>query len=247
MLRNAMGYCNDGNAGCTAINIIAGQIGCGATEAGEKISYAKMFQINFCRRKTFMEYSSYSQVPWYRKQGICIFVGFIFFPALLPILLTGHVYYAKNGQVLALNKTEKWFLSVLGFMVFSMIGVMMVKSRPTKGWGHIGESPSMTYYADPSSIVTSGDKAAIWLLADNNEAQKDRGISYVSSTQQFEIDCKEGRKRLIHYELYSEGMGKGSEVAAYNLPDQEWSPAPSGTVAGTMRELACKPWWKFWN
>lgn len=145
------------------------------------------------------------------------------------------------------NKTKRWLLFALGSAVFFILAVIVVKNK-YGGWKEIGAAPNLTYYADFFSVHQSGENATIWLLADNKVAQLDNGKSYTSSKQQYEIDCNNARKRLVRFTLYAGQMGTGSEVAMSNLPVQEWSPAPPGTVAGTMWELSCKrPWWKFWH
>lgn len=144
------------------------------------------------------------------------------------------------------NKTKRWLLFALGSAVFFILAVIVVKNK-YGGWKEIGATPNLTYYADFFSVHQSGENATIWLLADNKVAQLDNGKSYTSSKQQYEIDCNNVRKRLVRFTLYAGKMGTGSEVAMSSLPVKEWSPAPPGTVAGTMWELSCKrPWWKFW-
>lgn len=145
------------------------------------------------------------------------------------------------------NKMKRWLLFALGSAVFFILVVMVVKNR-YGGWKEIGATPSLTYYADSSSVQQSDKNATIWLLADNKAAQLEDGKSYISSKQQYEIDCNGAKKRLVRFTLYAGKMGTGSEVATSNLPNQEWSPAPPGTVAWAMWELSCKqPWWKFWH
>ena len=41
-------------------------------------------------------YSSYSEVPFYRKNWFAILCAFVLAPALLLVLLTGGVYYEKR-------------------------------------------------------------------------------------------------------------------------------------------------------
>ena len=58
-------------------------------------------------------YTSYAEVPWFRK-SMHIWVGlFVFAPATLYPLFTGDIYYEKNGQIVAYSKNAKLFLTVL--------------------------------------------------------------------------------------------------------------------------------------
>lgn len=149
-------------------------------------------------------------------------------------------------QYEALNNMKKWLLVVVGIVALLVLVVIFVQNKSAR-WEKIGVTPTLDYYADASSVLKSGNSAAIWLLADNKEAQIENGKSYISSKQKFEIDCSEAKKRLVRFTLYSEHMGGGSEVASRDLPDNEWSAVMQGTVSGSMWALSCKPWWKFWN
>lgn len=144
------------------------------------------------------------------------------------------------------NKTKKWLLVAIGFLIIIVVVVVLVKNKSAE-WTKIGESATLAYYADTSSVRKSGNNATIWTLVDNKEAQEDNGKLYISSKQQYEIDCNGVRNRLVRFTLYAEKMGAGREVATSNLPAQEWGPASPGTVSGSMLELSCKPWWKVWN
>lgn len=62
-------------------------------------------------------YSSYSEVPWFRKSWF-ILVGFLVFaPATLYSLFTGDVYYEKNGQLVTYSKVVKIVTIILCSMV----------------------------------------------------------------------------------------------------------------------------------
>lgn len=57
-------------------------------------------------------FSSYDQVPWYRKNWFAI-VCFLIFPlGLLITLLTGDVYYESKGQLKTYTKGAKIFLII---------------------------------------------------------------------------------------------------------------------------------------
>jgi len=145
------------------------------------------------------------------------------------------------------DKTNRWLLIMIGVIAVAVVVLILSQKKPAE-WKKIGEGPGLTYYADLSSIRKADKSKTILLLADNTTAQLDNGKSYLSSKQQYEIDCKDTKKRLVSFALYAEKMGAGNEVAASSLTDQEWSPAPPNTVAGAMWELSCnQPWWKFWG
>ena len=58
-------------------------------------------------------YSSYSQVPWYRKSWFII-VGFLLFaPVTLYSLFSGDIYYEKKGEMVTYSKPVKIITIVL--------------------------------------------------------------------------------------------------------------------------------------
>ena len=58
-------------------------------------------------------YTSYDQVPWYRKEWFAWLSFFVFTPALGVVLLTGDSYYTRKGQLKTVSKGMKIFFSVL--------------------------------------------------------------------------------------------------------------------------------------
>ena len=68
-------------------------------------------------------YSSYSQVPWFRKNWFAIVCALVFFPGLLFVLFTGDIYYEKKGELKTYSKGAKIFLIIWCiFVVIRIIG-----------------------------------------------------------------------------------------------------------------------------
>lgn len=65
-------------------------------------------------------YTSYDQVPWYRKRWALILAAFIFMPLALLIAFTGDVYLYKDGKVQKFPKHFKFTLLVI-FAVLVLI------------------------------------------------------------------------------------------------------------------------------
>lgn len=67
---------------------------------------------------------SYDQVPWYRKNWFAILCFLFFGPGLIGILLTGDVYYEKNGELRTYSQTTKTVLIVLSvlFIIVAVAG-----------------------------------------------------------------------------------------------------------------------------
>jgi hypothetical protein len=81
---------------------------------GEKMSDAKQ------------RYSSYEEVPYYRKQWFFWLMWFVFPPVAIGILIFGDVYYKRKGQVKNFGIWEKivagifaafWFIRLIGWIV----------------------------------------------------------------------------------------------------------------------------------
>jgi uncharacterized membrane protein YvbJ len=66
-------------------------------------------------------YSSYDEVPVYRKNWFAILCSFIFFPAVIILLLTGDIYYESKGQLKIYSKGAKMFFYVLGLIMIASI------------------------------------------------------------------------------------------------------------------------------
>lgn len=73
-------------------------------------------------------YSSYDEVPWYRKNWYALVCGLFFGPGIVPPLLTGNFYYQKNGQVIGYSKLARGFLIVWGLAVTLSVAVEVVKA-----------------------------------------------------------------------------------------------------------------------
>ena len=66
-------------------------------------------------------YTSYDQVPWFRRQlAIVLFVLF-FSPALFYIFLTGEAYYQKDGELKTYSPTRKYILLLIPVIVILRI------------------------------------------------------------------------------------------------------------------------------
>jgi sterol desaturase/sphingolipid hydroxylase (fatty acid hydroxylase superfamily) len=55
-------------------------------------------------------YTSFDQVPWFRKRWFVVLCAVIFIPAALVIAFTGPIYKLQGGQVQAFPKHQKWVL-----------------------------------------------------------------------------------------------------------------------------------------
>lgn len=58
-------------------------------------------------------YTSYDQVPWYRRRWALVLLTLVFMPIALVIAFTGDVYLFKDGKVQAFPKSFKFTLLIL--------------------------------------------------------------------------------------------------------------------------------------
>lgn len=91
-----------------------------------------------------MQYASYDQIPWYRKNWFAVLCFAFFPPALLPILLTGDIYYQRKGEVQCYSKITKGILLIWGVLGIVQISFVIMKL--------MGES-------DETRLVKSGQLA----------------------------------------------------------------------------------------
>lgn len=67
-------------------------------------------------------YTSYDQVPWYRRRWALVLSAFIFMPIALVIAFSGDVYFFKDGKVQTFPKNFKFTLLVIfGLLVLTQI------------------------------------------------------------------------------------------------------------------------------
>ena len=68
-------------------------------------------------------YTSYDQVPWYRKRWFAVLCMLLFVPAFLVIAFTGEVYYVKKGQLATFPKSARMTFLILtvGWIVLALL------------------------------------------------------------------------------------------------------------------------------
>lgn len=58
-------------------------------------------------------YTSYDQVPWFRKRWFLLVSALVFIPATVVIAFTGPIYMSQGGQVKEFPKHQKWVILVV--------------------------------------------------------------------------------------------------------------------------------------
>lgn len=71
-----------------------------------------------------VNYTTYTQVPWFRKWWFTVLCFLLFSPAMWVIFATGDVFYEKNGTLEKFSPTRKMILVGIsvGLMVMAILG-----------------------------------------------------------------------------------------------------------------------------
>ena len=78
---------------------------CGATQAMPQVNPATII------------YTSYDQVPWFRKRWCIVLFALFFSPPLFYVFLTGDAYYLEKGEVKIYPKKNKYLLMAIAALL----------------------------------------------------------------------------------------------------------------------------------
>jgi hypothetical protein len=103
------------------------------------------------------------------------------------------------------------------------------------------KADSLTVYADPTTILKTGNKVKMWSLWDFIQTQvSTNDDKYQSIMAQEEYDCKEDQRRTLFLIYRAENMGEGTTVVSYNRPHSDWEPAPPKSMTNSLLKFACQ-------
>lgn len=69
------------------------------------------------------QYTTYDQVPWFRKWWFAAIGCFVFMPAIVVMAFTGNFYFSKQGRAQAFVPWYKFFL--LGLCLLAILGYVL--------------------------------------------------------------------------------------------------------------------------
>jgi hypothetical protein len=72
-----------------------------------------------------MQYSTYEEVPWFRRSFVVFLLLLILWPASLIIILTGDVYYVQKGELKTRGKAAKAIMLTL-IAIIAVISALSV-------------------------------------------------------------------------------------------------------------------------
>ncbi|MBI5438346.1 MAG: hypothetical protein HY936_05280 [Nitrosomonadales bacterium] len=93
-------------------------------------------------------------------------------------------------------------------------------------------------YADPTSIIRSGNKAQMRSLIDHKTPLSRAGKTFMSVKAQHEFNCVEAQARMLFASVHSENMGGGERVATdYKI--ENWSLVQPLSISEALWKIAC--------
>ncbi len=95
----------------------------------------------------------------------------------------------------------------------------------------------ITVYADPDTILKTGNMVKIWSLTDYKITEEESCVT--SARQKDEYDCKEKKHRILFIAFYSGHMGKGETVFIDNERG-DWHQPLAGSVDEAILDFACR-------
>lgn len=93
-------------------------------------------------------------------------------------------------------------------------------------------------YADPTSIIRSGNKVQMRSLIDHKTPLSKAGKTFISVKAQHEFDCAGAQVRMLFASTHTESMGRGERVATdYKI--ENWGPVQPLSIAEALWKIAC--------
>lgn len=118
--------------------------------------------------------------------------------------------------------------------------VLLLLCNPAwAAWKSVGEEESGKSYADPATLVKSGNTVKMWSLLDYKAFQRMVEVGYFSQKSLVEYDCKEKQIRGLMVSLHAEHMGEGKVIYADESP-HEWEVLVPDTMGEVLWKFACK-------
>ncbi|MCL2658140.1 MAG: hypothetical protein FWD62_12155 [Betaproteobacteria bacterium] len=84
---------------------------------------------NFSGSSESQVYTSYNQVPWFRKRVFVVLFFLFITPAAIIIALAGNVYMLQKGEIKEFSQNQKLFVAIAGTVLLVMNIGMMLGSR----------------------------------------------------------------------------------------------------------------------
>ena len=93
------------------------------------------------------------------------------------------------------------------------------------------------YYLDTKSVKIVDGNIQYWIMVNYSKMLAE--IAYSAITK-LEGDCYFNQIKILEDKYYAEKNGKGTMVAGSDIPDEDWTDFPEGTMFDIVLEEACK-------
>lgn len=126
-----------------------------------------------------------------------------------------------------------------------LIGVAIlfgIAANAAAEWKVIDQQDARVTYIEPSEIKLNGNIVRMWTMVDFKQKQTmPSGPRYSSNKTLWELDCKEGKIRMLQATAFSGKMGEGTVVWSGGDPAPQWDYVSPGSVNSLKYSVACKP------
>jgi hypothetical protein len=103
-------------------------------------------------------------------------------------------------------------------------------------WSAIGENEDHTIYVDRGTLRIDGNLRRIWVLQNFKIQRAGREARSIRLLQQ--VDCKEGRVRILSGSAHSEPMAMGDVLRTISAAG-DWEYAAPDTAAALVSDSVC--------
>ena len=103
----------------------------------------------------------------------------------------------------------------------------------------VGRDVNGALYADPTTIVRSGDMVQMSILTDLKIAKKSSKGDIKSIKKQDEFDCNKKQWQTLSYSMYAANMGKGGVIYSSVKPQSLNPVGEDGSTSGMLWGIAC--------
>lgn len=101
-------------------------------------------------------------------------------------------------------------------------------------WVSYGESDAGTYFWDPGTLQTDGDRRRVWRLFELKQTGPD-GVQ--SGKALIEFSCKDASYRYLRTQYYSDRQGRGRYIGG--AKEQSPEPIGPGSAIGVLAKAVC--------
>jgi hypothetical protein len=120
-----------------------------------------------------------------------------------------------------------------------MLPLLVVSVNAMADWVEVFRDGAYTVYADPATVVKTGDNTKMWVLYDYRSVQSSNTSKpYRSSRRQSEYDCKGRQSRILLLTGHSGNMAGVDTVFSFSTPDK-WEPVRPGSLGEVIWNIAC--------